>query len=188
MIDSLVVSGDCKDLDYAIIDGSGAGTTGNLVIKDFAGVIPTITTAVTFAAPGDTTTGTVTLGGNGVFEVQWDVAAVLTDANGLVVHCDIDCCLAALTRELVECDCNCAKCSKALAKAQKIFLLLNSAQSHLLLRKKMKINRQQKTQKPQKSGENFYSRLGGHPIFGVQIIKCFFSLFFKQHGNKKIPS
>ena len=128
MIDSLVVSGDCKDLDYAIIDGSGAGTAGNLVIKDFAGVIPTITTAVTFAAPGDTTTGTVTLGGNGVFEVQWDVAAVLTDANGLVVHCDIDCCLAALTRELVECDCNCAKCSKALAKAQKIFLLLNSAQ------------------------------------------------------------
>ena len=55
--------------------------------------------------------------------------------------------------------------------------LLKSAQSHLLLRKKMKINRQQKTQKPQKNGQNFYSHLGGYPIFGVQIIKCFFSLF-----------
>tara|TARA_R110000787_G_scaffold200514_1_gene311469 strand:- start:866 stop:1399 length:534 start_codon:yes stop_codon:yes gene_type:complete len=44
-----------------------------------------------------------------------------------LLHCDIDCCLTKLTNELIECACDCAKCATSLAKAQKIFLLLKSA-------------------------------------------------------------
>ena len=34
-----------------------------------------------------------------------------------------------MTNELIDCSCDCARCSKTLAKAQKIYLLLESAAS-----------------------------------------------------------
>jgi hypothetical protein len=49
------------------------------------------------------------------------------DRQSVLLHCDIDCCLTKLTNELIECACDCAKCATSLAKAQKIFLLLKSA-------------------------------------------------------------
>ena len=47
--------------------------------------------------------------------------------KALLIHCDIDCCLTKLTNELLACECDCPRCSSALAKAQKIYLLLQSA-------------------------------------------------------------
>ena len=47
----------------------------------------------------------------------------------LLIKCDIDCCLTKLTDELIDCKCDCPKCASSLAKAQKVFLLLQSAQS-----------------------------------------------------------
>ena len=52
---------------------------------------------------------------------------VLDEPKAVLLHCDIDCCLTKLTNELIECACDCAKCATSLAKAQKIFLLLKSA-------------------------------------------------------------
>ena len=49
------------------------------------------------------------------------------EKQSVILHCDIDCCLTKLTNELIECACDCAKCSTALAKAQKVFLLIQSA-------------------------------------------------------------
>ena len=49
------------------------------------------------------------------------------DRKTVLLHCDIDCCLTKLTNELIECSCDCAKCASSLAKAQKILLLLKSA-------------------------------------------------------------
>ena len=49
------------------------------------------------------------------------------DQKSAILHCDIDCCLTKLTNELIECACDCAKCSTSLAKAQKVFLLIQSA-------------------------------------------------------------
>lgn len=49
------------------------------------------------------------------------------DRKSVLLHCDIDCCLTKLTNELIDCHCDCARCSDALAKAQKVFLLLDSA-------------------------------------------------------------
>ena len=51
----------------------------------------------------------------------------LSPPTSTLLHCDIDCCLTKLTDELIDCACDCARCSTALAKAQKIFLLLQSA-------------------------------------------------------------
>lgn len=47
----------------------------------------------------------------------------------LLLKCNIDCCLVKLTNELLDCSCDCPKCASAMARAQKIFLLLQSAQS-----------------------------------------------------------
>ena len=47
--------------------------------------------------------------------------------KSVLLHCDIDCCLTKLTNELIDCACDCAKCATSLAKAQKVFLLLKSA-------------------------------------------------------------
>ena len=49
-----------------------------------------------------------------------------------LLHCDIDCCLTKLTNELIDCACDCAKCSASLAKAQKVFLLIQSADYALI--------------------------------------------------------
>ena len=64
------------------------------------------------------------------------VTVVLTTQTGnplaggtksTLLHCDIDCCLTKLTNELIDCACDCAKCASSLAKAQKVFLLIKSA-------------------------------------------------------------
>tara|TARA_R110000744_G_scaffold111872_4_gene210056 strand:- start:196 stop:726 length:531 start_codon:yes stop_codon:yes gene_type:complete len=47
--------------------------------------------------------------------------------SSVLLHCDIDCCLTKLTNELIDCSCDCVRCASALAKAQKVFLLLTSA-------------------------------------------------------------
>jgi len=52
--------------------------------------------------------------------------------ESVLLHCDIDCCLTKLTNELIDCACDCAKCASSLAKAQKIFLLIQSADYALI--------------------------------------------------------
>ena len=52
---------------------------------------------------------------------------VVGGTKSALLHCDIDCCLTKLTNELIDCACDCAKCASSLAKAQKIFLLIKSA-------------------------------------------------------------
>ena len=66
---------------------------------------------------------------NGVFEVGLYEGGVEVARRPLLIHCDIDCCLAKLTNELIDCACDCPKCASSLAKAQKTFLLLQSALS-----------------------------------------------------------
>ena len=53
--------------------------------------------------------------------------SIVGEKQSVLIHCDIDCCLSKLTNELIDCACDCAKCASSLAKAQKVFLLLQSA-------------------------------------------------------------
>lgn len=65
----------------------------------------------------------------GVFKVCLSENSIEYSCKPILLHCDIDCCLVKLTNELIDCSCDCPRCATALAKAQKIFLLLKSAES-----------------------------------------------------------
>ena len=63
----------------------------------------------------------------GAFKLRLFEGTTKTSTKALLIHCDIDCCLTKLTNELLACECDCPKCASALSKAQKVFLLLQSA-------------------------------------------------------------
>ena len=64
---------------------------------------------------------------NGIFIAILRVGGNEVHRQAILLHCDIDCCLTHLTHELIECACDCVRCSTTLAKAQKVFLLITSA-------------------------------------------------------------
>ena len=66
---------------------------------------------------------------NGVYTACVEEFGITHLCKPVLIHCDIDCCLVKLTNELMDCSCDCPKCASSLAKAQKIFLLLQSAKS-----------------------------------------------------------
>ena len=101
-------------------------------------------TSLGSASVGGSTTHNITYGGQttqllipvtslsastGAFMITLSENNKIVHTKALIIHCDLDCCLTKLTNELVACNCDCPKCSSALAKAQKVFLLLQSAQS-----------------------------------------------------------
>lgn len=63
----------------------------------------------------------------GAFKVCLEELGIEYACKPILIHCDIDCCLVKLTNELLDCACDCPKCATTLAKAQKVFLLLKSA-------------------------------------------------------------
>ena len=65
----------------------------------------------------------------GLYKVCLSEAEEEQICKPVLIACDIDCCLTDLVNELLACACDCPKCASTLAKAQKIFLLLQSALS-----------------------------------------------------------
>ena len=72
-------------------------------------------------------------GDNGIYVVNHVVDGVILARAAVILSCDIQCCLASKMNELLKCDCDCTKCAEQLAEAQKIFLLLKTAESELAL-------------------------------------------------------
>ena len=68
---------------------------------------------------------------NGVVTIVSYINGAEKDRKSILLGCDIDCCLAKLTNELIDCACDCPKCAASLAKAQKVMLLLKSAEYSL---------------------------------------------------------
>ena len=68
---------------------------------------------------------------SGIITIVSYINGAEMDRKSVLLNCDIDCCLTKLTNELIDCACDCPKCSSVLAKAQKIMLLLKSAESSL---------------------------------------------------------
>jgi hypothetical protein len=123
------VTSDCKYIAVVATDTTnGSYLTGDIVVTDPFGSVTTITSAITFATAGATTTVAVSLVSdtNGVFTIELKQNSVVVTSTAVVVHCNVDCCLAKLTDELVGCDCS--KCNPTLVKAQKVFLLIKSAE------------------------------------------------------------
>lgn len=124
----LSVRPDCLMVSIDTTDASGAAVAGALTITDYATNV-VINHPITFTVPGETITNDVTLTANGVYEVEYAQAGVTVANAAFIASCDIDCCLSKLTEELINCGCECPRCSKALAKAQKVYLLIQSAKA-----------------------------------------------------------
>lgn len=108
------------------------GTSGTIEVLDYPNQAVLYTGTITFA--GANGSGQLNINVNTTFGYTHGLFIVRLIENGteqirkpVLNHCDIDCCLAKLTKELLDCACDCAKCSTVLAKAQKIFLLLDAA-------------------------------------------------------------
>ena len=68
---------------------------------------------------------------HGVFMVEVFQAGNVVGKAATLLACDILCCIASKMEELLDCDCDCNKCSEHFVEAQKIFLLIKSAESQL---------------------------------------------------------
>ncbi len=70
---------------------------------------------------------------NGIFKIVITVAGGPNTADtiyeiGAVGMCDINCCLGAKTKELIQCKCgDCSECTNIISDITKIYLLLNGA-------------------------------------------------------------
>ena len=120
---------NCKTVTV-ITKPYSAATSGTLTIKSITYGGSPLTTPVTFSG------GSVTKiilntedlpAATGAFMFELEENGIIVSSKALLIHCDIDCCIVKLTNELLACECDCPKCSSALAKAQKVFLLLQSA-------------------------------------------------------------
>ena len=101
---SIHVTDNCKYLTVNINYTTTSSVTVNLSILDYNGV---------------NIAGTLT--------PSFTVTSGSAPINYPIPVDDLDCCLTKLTNELLECACDCLKCNSVLAKAQKIFLLIKSA-------------------------------------------------------------
>ena len=68
---------------------------------------------------------------HGVFMVEIIVDGVAVAKSAVLLACDVLCCIASKMEELLDCDCDCNKCSEHFVEAQKIFLLVKSAEAQL---------------------------------------------------------
>lgn len=117
---------DCLMVTIETEDTTGAGLSGALTLTNYeTGIV--ISHPLTFAVAGEKLSSDITLTTNGVFEVAYAQGGSIVAEVAFIASCDIDCCLTKLTEELINCGCECPRCSKALAKAQKIFLLISTA-------------------------------------------------------------
>ena len=105
----------------------GVAANTKLVVE-----INNLTSNQTFAGTGNAR------GSNFITTIAADTRGVvdvkIKDANGGIVRqyvtvgvADIDCCIAKLVHDAINCTCKCDKCKEDLKLAERIFLLLQSA-------------------------------------------------------------
>jgi hypothetical protein len=124
------ITTSCDIITVAATDQtSGASMTGDIIISDSFGSGTTIQKPIVFTAAGvyASVSFNVPTTMKGVITIELIQSGVVQQTSAVVKHCDLDCCLAKLVDELLSCSCECDKCNALLLKAQKIFLLLQSA-------------------------------------------------------------
>lgn len=128
-ITSVTISADCKTLT-AVFQGEPTPATYTNEISgvtftsdDYGSLTNTSGTVwewvVTTTASGETFSGVITIDALDGDSVSIEKYAVGT--------CELDCCIASLLDEAINCTCNCNKCDEDLLTAQKVHLLAESA-------------------------------------------------------------
>ena len=127
------VISSCKYLFIRSNAYTASATGGDVIITNMN--TGTSTSAYTITYNGPNNFGQVMVdvadlpGSGGVYEIEFKENGQTVAKRLVLLKCDIDCCLVKLTNELIDCACDCAKCATSLAKAQKIFLLIHSAET-----------------------------------------------------------
>ena len=129
---TIKIISSCKYL--FIKSGSYTGAaTGTVTITNTGTGISTSPYSLTYNGPGDFGQVMVDIadlsGPGGIYELDFQENSQTVSKKLVLLKCDIDCCLVKLTNELIDCACDCAKCATSLAKAQKIYLLIHSAET-----------------------------------------------------------
>lgn len=122
-----MITNDCKTI---IIHTPSTTSTSDFTVEitngAFTSGILTVTSLTTIVVP------THDIGTDkGVFYIKYYKDGSLKYQTGVVATCDILCCLAKKVDKLLDCSADCSKCASALAEAQKIFLLLKSAETEV---------------------------------------------------------
>lgn len=128
---NITVTNDCKLLSIRAKSYIG-GSSGEIQLTNYdTGAVMFPNATITFNGPNSIGIVNVSVGDlstpNGLYKVCLIENGVEQVCRPVLIHCDLDCCLTKLTNELLACACDCPRCSTTLAKAQKIFLLLHSA-------------------------------------------------------------
>jgi hypothetical protein len=120
---------NCSSVTVQVTDTLAGASSGDVIqLIDYSGTYPTVTQTVTGLPASGFMDVVVSVPGNGVYTIDFKQnSTTVVDSTGLVSACNVDCCLGKYAEELMGCSCDCPKCSTTLAKAQKVFLLLNSA-------------------------------------------------------------
>ena len=128
-ITSISITPDCKVLtatitaalstDLYAIDNHVTGTSGN------TDTVGTVTISASNVATWVITAAQFGEDFNGVIEIN-------VAANNLysytVSSCEINCCISALVQQAIDCHCECDRCDEDLRTAEKVHLLIESAQ------------------------------------------------------------
>tara|TARA_R110002051_G_scaffold315633_1_gene394175 strand:+ start:61 stop:645 length:585 start_codon:yes stop_codon:yes gene_type:complete len=126
---------DCNFLNVDVSYNDAGATypvTGELKLTDIYGAFVVPPSPITISTQYATASVVIPVSSlsitNGVINIEFCVGGIVIYSYPVLLHCDIDCCLAKLTNELIDCACDCPKCASSLAKAQKVFLLIKSAE------------------------------------------------------------
>jgi len=127
VINSVTISPDCKKLTVV---ASGVPSTVNFTYQNYI-TDNTITSGVLTATSGNVTwvisSETAQELFNGVIGIT-DTVDTLKPTSYTVGACEIYCCIASLVQSAIDCHCQCDRCDEDLKKAEKIDLLVKSAQ------------------------------------------------------------
>ena len=127
---NLSLTADCKKASVTITDA--VNQSNHSVEMSLAG------STYEYTFPGGATNTRIvnlhtqlgtTLGG--ILVVKHIVDGQVVSTEAILSGCDILCCLAKKMEDLLDCNCECMKCSDDLVSAQKIFLLLKTAEAEL---------------------------------------------------------
>jgi hypothetical protein len=127
VINSVTIAPDCKKLT---VIASGVPATVNFTYYNYI-TEKTTTSGVLTAVAGDVTwiLSSQVAGElfNGVISIT-DTVDILKPTVYTIGAAEIYCCIAALVQSAIDCHCHCDRCDEDLRKAEKIDLLIKSAQ------------------------------------------------------------
>mgnify|MGYP003634243105 CR=1 FL=1 len=122
------ITADCKTISYTV--SAASGTVNILIVApDLTTYTDTVT--ITSGSIVGTFLTTTATSQHGVYQIEATDSAGDIGKGAIMSACDLDCCITKKTNELLDCDCDCEKCSALLAQTQKIFIMKQAADYNL---------------------------------------------------------